>query len=50
MLKKIGSDWGGWIVDTDLIRKNSFILSAGLAHDITFDLGKILYFNSESNI
>lgn len=41
MLKKIGSDWGGWIVDTDLIRKNSFILSAGLAHDITFDLGML---------
>ena len=41
MLKKIGSDWGGWIIDTDLIRKNSFILSAGLAHDITFDLGML---------
>lgn len=39
MLKKIGSNWGGWIIDTDLIRKNSFVLSAGLAHDITFDIG-----------
>lgn len=41
MLTKIGSDWGGWIIDTSLIRKNSFILSAGLAHDITFDLGML---------
>jgi hypothetical protein len=41
MLTKVGSGWGGWIIDTSLIRKNSFVLSAGLAHDITFDLGML---------
>jgi len=46
MLKKIGSDWGGWIIDTDLIRSNSFVLSAGLAHDITFDLGLLALDNT----
>jgi len=39
MLEYIGSDWGGWSIRTDLIRNNSYILSGGLANDITFDVG-----------
>lgn len=37
MLKRFGSDWGGWIVDIDLIRDGDTILAAGMANDITFE-------------
>ena len=38
MMKKLGSDWGGWLIETSLVRDNSVVVSAGLAHDITFDV------------
>lgn len=38
MMKKLGSAWGGWLIETSLIRDNSVVVSAGLAHDITFDV------------
>jgi len=37
MIRKLGSAWGGWLIETSLVRDNSFVVSAGLAHDITFD-------------
>lgn len=42
-LTRFGSDWGGWVVDTTLLRDNSYVISAGLAHDITFDVGVMHY-------
>lgn len=36
-LKRLGSAWGGWVIDIDLIENGDKILSAGLAHDITFE-------------
>lgn len=44
-LKKIGSDYGGWIVLTDLINDESICYCAGVGEDITFDLGLIEQFN-----
>ena len=41
MIEKIGSDWGGWYIDSSLVKDGDLIISAGLAHDITFDKGII---------
>jgi hypothetical protein len=38
-LVKIGSDWGGWIVEPNIIPNQGTVISAGLAGDITFDIG-----------
>ncbi len=40
-LEKIGSDYGGWIVPTALIRSDWICYSGGVGEDITFDLGLI---------
>lgn len=37
MMRKIGSDWGGWLIETSLIRDDGIVISAGLGNDITFD-------------
>ncbi len=44
-LKKIGSEYGGWIVPTELINEKSICYLAGVGEDITFDLGLIAQFN-----
>ncbi|MEK6832860.1 MAG: FkbM family methyltransferase [Nanoarchaeota archaeon] len=36
-LTRIGSDYGGWIFDINLIKDNTNVISAGLATDVTFD-------------
>ena len=36
--KLYGTQYGGWIVDLDLIPKGSTIISAGIGEDISFDL------------
>jgi len=43
-LRKIGSDYGGWIVPAHLIRSDSVCYCAGVGEDITFDLGLIARF------
>jgi len=40
-LEKIGSDYGGWIVPTALIRTDWICYCGGVGEDITFDLGLI---------
>lgn len=37
MIKKIGSNYGGWMIDLDLIPSGSNVISAGLGNDISFD-------------
>jgi hypothetical protein len=37
MLERIGSDYGGWTVDTAHVVPNSLVISAGLGNDISFD-------------
>lgn len=41
MLEKIGSDYGGWFVPTEMIKPDSICYCAGVGEDITFDLGLI---------
>jgi FkbM family methyltransferase len=38
MLQRLGSDYGGWYIDLDLIPEGSTILSAGVGEDISFDI------------
>ncbi len=40
-LEKIGSDYGGWFVPTELITSDWICYCAGVGEDITFDLGLI---------
>jgi FkbM family methyltransferase len=40
-LEKIGSDYGGWIVPTALIKQDWVCYCGGVGEDITFDLGLI---------
>ncbi len=40
-LEKIGSDYGGWFVPTELIKSDWICYCAGVGEDITFDLGVI---------
>lgn len=40
-LEKIGSDYGGWFVPTELIKSDWICYCAGVGEDITFDLGLI---------
>lgn len=48
-LEKIGSDYGGWIVPTQLIRSDSICYCAGVGQDITFDMGLIARFGCHVN-
>lgn len=40
-MKMIGTDYGGWAVDLDLIPYGSTVIAAGVGEDISFDLGLI---------
>jgi len=37
-MEYLGTEYGGWLVDLDLIPENSTVLSAGIGEDISFDL------------
>lgn len=37
MLKRFGSNYGGWTVEADLISSNDIILAAGIGDDISFE-------------
>jgi FkbM family methyltransferase len=43
-LEKIGSDYGGWIVPTRMIKDEWICYCGGVGEDITFDLGLIARF------
>jgi len=40
-IEYIGTDYGGWLLDLDLVPDGSTIISAGVGEDISFDLGLI---------
>ena len=40
-LQRIGSEYGGWIVPTALLREDWICYCGGVGEDITFDLGLI---------
>lgn len=40
-LEKIGTEYGGWIIPTNILNKDSICYSAGIGEDISFDLGLI---------
>lgn len=44
-LTMLGTDYGGWIVDLDLIPHGSTVISAGVGEDISFDLELINKFS-----
>ena len=37
-MQYLGTEYGGWLVDLDLIPERSTIVSAGIGEDISFDL------------
>ena len=37
--KKIGTEYGGWFLHTQLIQPSSIVYSFGIGEDISFDLG-----------
>lgn len=45
MLKRFGSNYGGWTVETDLVSDNDIILAAGMGDDISFE-EEIFKFNN----
>ena len=46
-LEKIGSQYGGWVVPTGLIKPTAICYCAGVGEDITFDLGIIERFSCQ---
>lgn len=46
MLKKFGSNYGGWTVEVDLISDNDIILAAGIGDDISFEEELFSYNNT----
>jgi len=40
-MQVIGTEYGGWAVDLDLIPSGSTVISAGVGEDISFDLGLV---------
>ena len=42
-----GSDYGGWTIKQNSITKSSRVLSAGIGHDISFDLSIINKYDTE---
>ncbi|WP_367322973.1 FkbM family methyltransferase [Streptomyces sp. HUAS ZL42] len=46
-LQRLGTDYGGWWVPTDLITKDSIVYAAGVGEDISFDLAVIERFGCE---
>lgn len=45
-IKKIGSEYGGWIIALTPTLKNSFIISCGAGEDISFDIEVASLFNA----
>ena len=37
----LGTDYGGWLVDLDLVEEGSIVISAGVGEDISFDMALI---------
>ena len=46
-LVRIGSDYGGWIVPTSLLSRDSVCYCVGVGEDISFDLGLIRQFRCQ---
>ncbi|WP_149830689.1 FkbM family methyltransferase [Streptomyces tailanensis] len=46
-LERLGSDYGGWWVPTDLIAEDSVVYAAGVGEDASFDLALIKRFGCE---
>jgi FkbM family methyltransferase len=46
-LRKIGSDYGGWVVPTSLLSDSSICYCAGVGEDISFDMALIDTFGCE---
>jgi len=41
MFKTIGTEYGGWPINLDLVPRGSYIIAAGIGEDISFDVGMI---------
>jgi len=41
MFKTIGTEYGGWPINLDLVPHGSYIIAAGIGEDISFDVGMI---------
>jgi FkbM family methyltransferase len=46
-LRQIGTEYGGWVVPTDLLNANSVCYCVGCGEDISFDLGLIEQFGCD---
>ncbi len=44
-LERIGTQYGGWVVPTDLLDQKSVCYCAGVGEDISFDMGLLKRFN-----
>lgn len=42
-VQRLGTDYGGWEIDLDLVPKESFIIDAGIGEDMSFSLELIKY-------
>lgn len=42
---KLGTDYGGWLIDLDMVPEGSTVISAGVGEDISFDLELINKFS-----
>lgn len=40
----LGSDYGGWTINPEMLDANSVVYSAGIGEDVSFDLGLIEHF------
>ncbi len=49
-LKKIGTEYGGWIVPSGLVRAEWICYSGGAGEDISFDIGLIQRFGRSVNV
>ena len=45
----VGTQYGGWCIDLDLIPEKSTIISAGVGEDISFDKELIKLKNEQDN-
>ena len=46
-LKKFGTDYGGWVIPTNLLNEGAICYCVGCGEDISFDIGLIDYFNCD---